>query len=191
MLRDGVTMASKRQWIAVGIILTILGVAVVAGMALTPDVRPIRPGVEAPGFEAVNVATGDTVNLSDYRGEVVLLNLWATFCAPCEQEMPSMQRLYDELGPHGLKIVAVSLDDAESDFVLDWTTKRHLTFDILHDRSGRVERLYQITGWPESFVIDRDGVIVKKEWGAREWDGPAASAIFRRMLGLEVESPAN
>lgn len=184
-------MASRGQWITVGVILTILGAAVVAGMALSPDVKPVRPGAEAPGFAAVNVVTGDTVALSDYEGDVILLNLWATWCAPCEQEMPSMQRLYDELGPHGLKVVAVSLDDADSEYVLEWVTERELTFDVLHDRSGRVERLYQITGWPESFVIDRDGVIVRKEWGAKEWDQPAASAIFRRLLGIEVESPAN
>ena len=88
--------------------------AIVAGKALTDDVRPVRPGSRAPDFRAVNLATGDTVSLRDYEGNIILLNIWATWCVPCEVEMPSMQRLHELLGPRGLKIVAVSIDDEES-----------------------------------------------------------------------------
>jgi peroxiredoxin len=155
-----------------------------AGRALTADVRPVRPGSKAPGFEAVNVTTGDTVSLRDYHGDVILLNIWATWCAPCEVEMPSMQRLHELLGPSGLRIVAVSVDDAESDFVAQWVEERGLTFDVLHDQSGIIATGYQTTGWPESFVIDQEGVIVRKIWGPEEWDDPVVSAVFRRLLGL-------
>jgi len=155
-----------------------------AGRALTADVRPVRPGSKAPDFRAVNVTSGDTLSLRDYAGDVVLLNLWATWCAPCEVEMPSMQRLHETLGPSGLRIVAVSVDDAESEFVAEWVEERGLTFEILHDRSGAIATDYQATGWPESFIIDSEGVIVRKIWGPEEWDDPVEFAMFRRLLGL-------
>lgn len=161
-----------------------LATAVVAGKALTNDVRPIRPGSKAPDFRAVNLATGDTMSLRDYEGDVILLNLWATWCAPCEVEMPSMQRLHELLGPSGLKIVAVSVDDEDSESVARWVEQRELTFDILHDQSGVIATDYQATGWPESFIIDRNGVIVRKIWGPEEWDDSVESAVFRRLLGL-------
>ena len=158
--------------------------AVVAGRALTSDVRPVRPGSKAPDFRAVSLTTGDTVSLQDYAGDVILLNIWATWCAPCEVEMPSMQRLHEMLGPSGLKIVAVSIDAQESDFVARWAEERGLTFDLLHDQHGAISGDYQATGQPESYVIDREGVIVRKVWGAAEWDDPVESAVFRRLLGL-------
>jgi len=159
-----------------------ISAAVLAAVALTNDVRPIRPGSRAPGFRAVNVATGDTVVLENYAGDVVLLNIWATICAPCEIEMPSMQRLYEQLGPSGLKIVAVSVDDDDSELVRRWVDERGLTFDVLHDRSGSIMTDYQATGWPESFIIGKDGLIVRKVWGAAEWDDPAEVAVFERLL---------
>jgi len=175
-------MAARGQWIAVGTIVTALGVAIAVGMALSPDVRPVRPGSEAPDFQALNLENSETVRLSDHEGEVILLNLWATWCPPCEREMPSMQQLHETLGPAGLKIIAVSLDATDPADVLEWVQERSLTFDIWHNRDGRLEGLYQTTGLPESFVIDRDGTIVKKEIGAREWDSPSQVAFFERLL---------
>jgi peroxiredoxin len=175
-------MAARGQWIAVGTIVTVLAAAIVAGMALSPDVRPVRPGSEAPDFQALNLENSETVRLSDHEGEVILLNLWATWCPPCEREMPYMQHLHETLGPAGLKIIAVSLDATEPGDVQEWVRERSLTFDIWHNRDGHLEGLYQTTGLPESFVIDRDGIIVKKEIGAREWDSPAQVAFFERLL---------
>ena len=184
-------MANRGQWIAVGLIVAAMAAAVIAGMSLSGDIRPVRPGSEAPNFEAINLVTGDTTTLDDYQGEVVLLNLWATWCAPCEREMPDMQRLHELLGPKGLKIVAVSVDAAEPGQVLAWAQERGLTFDILHDRSGRTERAYQTTGLPESFILDRDGVIIRKEISARQWDSETFVAIFSRLLGLEDDTLAS
>ncbi len=178
-------MARRGQWITVGVIVAGLGGALVAGMSLSDDIKPVRPGSEAPNIKAVNLATGDSVELADYFGDVVLLNVWATWCAPCEQEMPAMQRLHEQLGPKGVRVVAVSVDVTDSEEVRQWVNERNLTFDVLHDRSGEIERLYQTTGWPESFVIDQEGVIVKKEIGPREWDQPSHTAIFKRLLGIE------
>lgn len=183
-------MAAKTEWFAVGLVVAGLTAVLVVTAALTSERRLVGPGSEAPEFEAVDVATGEIVTLADYRGDVVLLNVWATWCQACEEEMPSMQRLHEALGPDGLKIVAVSIDIAPSDKVLRWVQERDLTFDVLQDRRGRIEGLYQTTGVPESFVINRAGVIVKRQIGAYEWDGPVPRALFRRLMGLEEDRPS-
>lgn len=170
---------------AVAVILGMMGVALLAAVALSPDMIRVQPGSDAPDFEAVDVATGDTVGIGAFEGEVVLLNIWATWCAPCEAEMPSMQRLHDELGPDGLRVVAVSVDTGDRDKVQHWIDKRELTFTVLHDATGDIEQSYQTTGVPESFVIDRRGIIVKKIIGATEWDHPTQGALFRRLLAGE------
>jgi len=159
-----------------------LGGLLVLGAALGSDIGRVAPGSAAPAFAATDVVTGSRVTLANYDDQVVLLNVWATWCKPCEQEMPSMQRLYEALGPAGLRIVAVSIDTDPAEKVRAWVEERGLTFDILHDPGGRIQRLYQTTGVPESFVIDRRGLIVKKQIGTWEWDQPASLAFFRRLL---------
>ena len=126
------------------------------------------------------------LGLEDFRGQVVLLNIWATWCPPCEEEMPAIQRLYETLSPAGLNVAAVSIDQMEGEKVLAWTVARHLTFPILQDRSRRIEQIYQTTGQPESFIIDRRGIIVKKLIGAVEWDNPGQQVLIRRLLEEQV-----
>ena len=150
---------------------------------LTPEITRIEPGAKAPDYTG-ETFTGDSVSLSSYRGQVLLLNIWATWCAPCEAEMPSMERLYRELGPEGLKIVAVSIDQTSSDAVQKWVNEHGLTFTVLHDASGRIQQTYQTTGVPESFLIDRSGAIVKKVW-ATDWDHPTQVALIRRLLAAQ------
>jgi peroxiredoxin len=163
-------------------ILGVLGGVLVAGLALSPALQPVGIESDAPDFRAIRVSEGDTVSLAAYRGNVVLLNIWATWCTPCEAEMPSIQRLYQEFGPLGLRVVAVSVDEGSSESVRNWVDERQLTFEILQDQSGRIERVYQTTGVPETFVIDRDGKIVKKVIGATEWDHPTHKTLFRQLL---------
>jgi len=178
-------MANRGQWIAVGVVLGVIGFGVGAAVLLTPEITRIEPGTHAPDYRIADVRSGDTVALADYRGQVVLLNLWATWCPPCAQEMPSIERLYQELGPQGLRILAVSIDQLDAKDVRAWADERGLTFPILQDQSGRIQQTYQTTGMPESFVLDRHGVIVKKIIGAAEWDHPAQKALFRRLLAAE------
>lgn len=178
-------MASRGQWVAVGVVIGVIGFGVGAALLLTPEITRIEPGTRAPNYQVFGVTSNDTVNVSDYRGEVVLLNVWATWCGPCEQEMPSMERLHQELGPQGLRVVAISVDQGDVSAVREWAAEHNLSFTVLHDPSGRIQQVYQTTGVPESFVIDRQGVIVKKIIGATEWDHPAQKALFRRLLDSE------
>lgn len=180
----------NRQWLAVGAIVAILIGMVGVGWLVRDRFLPVEVGTRAPDFAARDL-DGREVSLSDLEGEVVLLNIWATWCPPCREEMPSMQRLHEELGPEGLRIVAVSVDAERG--LLDpggraggdveaFADEMGLTFDIWHDPSGRIQQTYRTTGVPESFVIDRSGYIVRKDISSVIWDSDARIESLRRLL---------
>lgn len=171
----------SKQWTMVGIVLgaLVLGAAALTWVAPSGGVEINR---EAPDFRVVDLATRDTVSLEDYRGSVTLVNIWATWCLPCRDEMPSMQALYDSLGSRGFRIAAISIDEGSPEEVVAFAQQLGLTFDILHDRSGTVERLYQTTGVPESFLLDRRGILVKRVIGAHDWNSPANRSTVERLL---------
>jgi cytochrome c biogenesis protein CcmG, thiol:disulfide interchange protein DsbE len=170
-----------RQWTVFGIVVggLVLGAAAITWVAPDSGVEINRP---APSFRAIDLATRDTASLEDYRGSVTLVNIWATWCLPCRDEMPSMQKLYDSLGTRGFRIAAISIDEGSPEDVTAFAEQFGLTFDILHDRSGQVERLYQTTGVPESFLLDRRGVLVKRVIGAHDWSSPANIGAVERLL---------
>ncbi len=170
------------QWLAVAGIVAALLAGLGIGVALQPEVDPTGA---APDFVASNVMTGETRTLSDYSGQVVLLNIWATWCGPCEVEMPSMERLHRQLGPEGLRVVAVSVDETGPEHVSKWVREHGLTFEVLQDRSRRIEWQFQTTGVPETIVIDRDGNIIERQIGPALWDSPTEIARFRELLGIE------
>ena len=172
----------RKQWLVVGAIVAVLAAAVVLGVKLSPEIFPVEVGSTAPTFQATDLRTGKATTLADYKGQVVLLNVWATWCEPCKIEMPSMEQLEKEMGPQGLKIVAVSIDEGTPDVVRQFARDYGLTFRILQDRSGHIQRIYQTTGVPESFVINRQGKIVKKVVGPTDWDGTVNKDLVRRLL---------
>ena len=153
--------------------------------------RPVLAGATAPEFTATDVYSGKEVSLSDHRGKVVLLNVWATWCEPCRREMPSMQRLYEAIADEDFTILAVSVDaplglrDSSGYIGGDlkaFAEEYGLTFPILHDPSGRIQRTYQTVAVPESFLIAKDGVIYRKVAGETEWDLPVNKELVRRLL---------
>lgn len=166
-----------------GIVVATSGAAMVAASRLAaPD--PVGEGFRAPDFEAKRLDdTTRVARLQDYEGSVVLLNVWATWCLPCRKEMPSIERLYQELGPRGLRVVAVSVDDggAEAD-IREFVREFGLTFEVLHDPTGRILQTYQMIGVPETFLIDRDGVIRKKAFAA-DWYSDEHRTVVAGLLG--------
>jgi cytochrome c biogenesis protein CcmG, thiol:disulfide interchange protein DsbE len=180
----------KRQWWMVGIVVGLIAILIGGGWLVRDRFLPVEVGTRAPDFAATDL-DGNPVRLADLAGEVVLLNIWATWCAPCREEMPSMQRLYDKMGPQGLHVIAVSVDrpigmvDAGGNRGGDieaFTKQMGLTFDIWHDPAGGIQRDYRTTGVPESFVIDRQGTIVKKVIGQTEWDSMSNIDLIERLL---------
>ncbi|MGH7646058.1 MAG: TlpA disulfide reductase family protein [Gemmatimonadales bacterium] len=178
---DGMT-PRRRQWALVAGLVMTVAFALALAVRLRPQIDLLAVGDRAPAFRALDAATGRSVSLEDYRGKVLLVNVWATWCLPCRVEMPSLERLQRRFAGTDFRIVAVSVDKDDSSVVNDFVRQLGLTFDVLHDREGAIERLYRTTGVPESFVLDRQGVIVKKVIGAAEWDGPVHESLITRLL---------
>lgn len=173
------------QWIIVASLVAVLGLGLwSARKQLASELFPIRIGSAAPSFSALPLAPNAAAKtIADYEGEVVLLNIWATWCGPCRIEMPSMQRLEQQLGPKGLRIVAVSVDVAGmEDAIKRFSEEMQLSFEILHDAPGEIQRVYQTTGVPETFIIGRDGRLRRRVIGADSWDSPANIAYLERLL---------
>jgi len=184
-------MTGRQQLGVVAVVALIAaGAAIALRGTLRGELAPLGAGTRAPNFTAVTLGTPPhTRTLADYRGQVVLVNIWATWCAPCRAEMPSLERLYRAFGPRGLKIVAISIDDPGSGPTIRAFVKQYgLTFDVLRDPSKRVDtasvvqRRYQTTGVPETVVIGRDGVIRQKIAFATDWDSDATRRLITRLL---------
>ena len=174
-------MTTRRWSLAAGTAMTLTFVAVLA-MKVRPQLDLIGAGSPAPTFQAVNLRTGHPASLADYTGKVILLNVWATWCDPCRLEMPSMEKLSERLAGQDFRVVAVSVDKDGPEIVMKFANDLGLHFDILHDRSGTIQATLQTTGVPESFVIDRSGVIIKKIIGAERWDSPVNETLIRHLL---------
>jgi cytochrome c biogenesis protein CcmG, thiol:disulfide interchange protein DsbE len=175
-------MTNRQQWTLIASVATTAVFGVALAVKLRPQINLLEVGSRAPQFHAVALPGGAPKTIADYRGKVVLLNIWATWCPPCRVEMPSMERLHRKLAGTDFRLVAVSVDEDDSTVVKRFAKDLGLTFEILHDKSGAIRQIYQTTGVPESFVIDRDGVIVKKVIGAADWESPANENLIRRLL---------
>jgi peroxiredoxin len=124
---------------------------------------PPAVGAPAADFSLADVSS-QTVRLSDFKGQVVLLNFWATWCGPCQLEMPTIEKTYEAWKDQGFAVVAVEVGDPLAD-VQSFVNNDRLTFRVLWDEKTTVSDLYQISVLPTSFVIDRDGKIVQQEIG--------------------------
>ncbi len=146
-------------------------------------------GVTKEKTESIDFAledlTGTMRKLSSYRGNVVFLNFWATWCGPCRIEMPSMQLLYDKLKDEGLEIVAVDLQESKKS-VKAFVDRYKLSFPVLLDKNGEVGLIYGAMGIPTTYLIDRDGYVFAGAKGAREWDTPQMISVFKEILQKRV-----
>ena len=142
-----------------------------------------RVGHVAPDF-VLNTLDGREVRLSDYRGHVVFLNFWATWCGPCKVEMPTMEHLYREYRRQGFAILAVSTDAEAAGVTRPYRDALGLTFTIAHDPDAVVMRLYGVHTLPVTFLVDREGVITHQLFGARDWEDTEARDGIRRLLQI-------
>jgi peroxiredoxin len=183
-------MTRRQQAAGVAAALVIIAAALFAiDHFFHDEIFPVVVGTTAPDFSARTLDPAPrTKSLADYRGQVVLLNVWATWCLPCRVEMPSIEKLHQAYAPKGLRIVAVSVDDPGTDAqIRDFVKSFGLTFEVLHDAPNKISEEYQLTGYPETFVIGRDGVIRKKVMQATDWNAPENRALVERLLAEKAE----
>lgn len=136
--------------------------------------------IRAPDFTLEDLS-GRRVGLKDLRGKVVFLNFWATWCIPCRQEMPTMEKLHQEFKELGLEVVAVNLREGKKD-VRKFFDELGLSFTALLDRDGEVSNEYGVWSLPLSYFVNRNGEFVGKVAGYRKWDSADAQAFFRWLL---------
>jgi peroxiredoxin len=144
---------------------------------------PVPAGDIASDFKLEDAFTGQTVSLSSLKGKVVFLNVWATWCGPCREEMPSMETLYDELKSNkDFVMLAVSQDTKGKSAVVPYVEKNGYHFKILLDPENKVGDSYSVSGVPETFIIDRQGRIVAHHMGAFDWSRPDVKEALRQLL---------
>jgi thiol-disulfide isomerase/thioredoxin len=144
--------------------------------------NPVSPPLSAPDFSLPDM-DGEAHTLSEFRGKVVMLNFWATWCPPCRREMPSMQRLYEKYRDRGLEVVAVNQFE-DPDLVFEFTGRLSLepTFPILFDRESRVSEQFRVKGLPTTYLLDREGKIRYQAIGGREFDHPEVERLIEGLL---------
>ena len=135
----------------------------------------------APDFAARDLK-GRPVRFASLRGQVVLLNFWATWCAPCRDEMPAMQRLHLAYHGRGLVVLALSQDQAPAAVVAHFVESMGLGLTVWHDPAREVGRRYGIPGLPSSYLITHDGEFALRALGAFDWDSPDARGAIELLL---------
>ncbi|TYO99489.1 peroxiredoxin [Geothermobacter ehrlichii] len=172
-------------------LLTLLVSAIVLLSPLTavagsprPDKAPggaVLVGRTAPEIDLETV-DGGRMSLSSLRGKVVLVNFWATWCPPCKQEMPSMERLYARLHDRGLEILAVNIEADGKDVLPGFLRKHPHTFPVLMDVDGEAQSAYGVFRFPETFVVDKQGKIVQHIIGGRDWAARSMVTFLTSLL---------
>jgi cytochrome c-type biogenesis protein len=170
-----------RRWLAAAV-LAGTGSAALGCGSPPEQLRPLRPGDPVPVYGAPTLA-GDTVWLAGLQGGPVMLNVWATWCPPCREEMPGLQQLHERYGGQGLSVVAVSVDsrgaeDAIERFVADFG----ISFTILHDPAEVVAQRFRTSGVPQTFLLDGSGRLVERWIGKFDPVSPEVTALVEGAL---------
>ncbi|MGD8571282.1 MAG: TlpA disulfide reductase family protein [Gammaproteobacteria bacterium] len=159
-------------------------VSLLAGQLAYADkpqpLHPVDGKPVAPSFQLKD-SNGKLHTLKDHRGEVVIINFWATWCPPCRFELPSMERAYRELQKHNIEILAINVGESE-DIIFTFTADYPVTFPLLLDRDSAVIDRYPVVGLPTTFVIDTQGRLVYRAIGTREWDNPG---LLEKIITLQ------
>jgi peroxiredoxin len=165
-------------------LLLIVLLVVLSGGAYIYFNMPPAPAVAgdiAPDF-TLEDTKGNKVTLSSLRGKVVMVNFWATWCPPCKEEMPSMERLNKFMSDEDFVMLAINADDNGREVVPDFLKKNPHDFTVLYDDQGAVKQSYGVYKMPESFIINKDGTIVEKVIGAIDWASPKTVAYIKNLI---------
>ena len=182
------TIAEQKP-VSIYIPYALLVAALLSAFIMAINKVDLRPGeVEypaeaflAPAFDLPTL-TGGKVKLSDYRGKVLFINFWATWCATCKVEMPSMEKLYQRFKEYDFEMLTISVDKDQS-LIAPFVKEYNLTFPVLLDPDSEVAKKdYKTTGVPETFVVDKNGIIVHKAIGPRDWATDDTVEAFAQLI---------
>lgn len=173
------------------IILALFTVTLAAAAGCTRENNAAKPasksgaqvaeGSAAPDFTVRDLA-GQEVKLSSFKGKVVLVNFWATWCPPCKEEIPSMMKLQQSMTGKQFQMMAISIDEGGREAVESYFKKSGMALPAYLDNDGAVARSYGTTGVPETFIVDRAGIIQKKIVGGMDWSSPDVAAYLDGLL---------
>ena len=162
------------------IVLMIAGILI--GMSAYHYLTRLGEGDPAPNFSLPNIS-GTKHSLEDYRGDIVALHFWATWCDTCLMENPAIEHIHRMYQKRGLRVLSILEDEHDPEATLQaYMTRTKLTFPVLFDPTGKVARAYQSYGVPETFFIDRNGVIIKRITGGIDWNGIPYMAFIEKLL---------
>jgi len=148
---------------------------------LSHNLTQIKQVIPASDFALQNMDE-ETIKLSDYRGQVVLLNFWATWCPPCVREMPSMERLQQRVG-EGFKVIAANqMEEPDDVFAFSGQLTVEPTFEIVFDSDSKVSQAYAVRGLPTTYLIDKKGNIRYRAVGGREFDHAEVVKIIKQLI---------
>jgi peroxiredoxin len=183
----GAPVLRRRLVVIVGVLAII---ALAFGMVWLQSAKyePLTVGMAAPDFTLPDMA-GKNQQLSDYRGKVIFLNFWATWCKPCKEEMPSMQVLWDNLKKEDFVMLAISMDRVTTTKEISpFVESLKLTFPILTDSWGQTDKRYKLMGVPETYIIDQNGVLREKVIGPRDWTRAESIETIVQLLQKQRKS---
>jgi len=149
---------------------------------LSHNLTPVKNVISASDFELPDMDE-EKVKLSKYRGKVVLLNFWATWCPPCIREMPSMERLHQQVDAEDFKVLAVNqMENVDQVFAFTGQLDVDPTFQILFDTTSEVSQAYAVRGLPTTYLIDKKGNIRYRAVGGREFNHPGVIEIINQLI---------
>jgi peroxiredoxin len=172
---------------AVAVVLALLVAAVPVGIAgagadlyAAAGVQPVRNAASAPEF-ALQTLEGRPLESSSLRGKVVVLNFWATWCGPCKEEMPALQRLKQHFKTEEFELLAITTDP-QREAIKGFVQSLGLAFPVLLDEAKDVSATFGVRGLPTTVLIGKDGRVLARAVGPRAWDSPESVALIRRMV---------
>lgn len=153
---------------------------VLAGAMFTGCYNSRPPHIGNPAQDFTVQDSDKKVSLNQFRGQVVVLNFWGTFCPPCIDELPSMMDMQDRLRARGVVVLGVSIDE-DDDAYHRFLKHYNVNFVTVRDGQKRVAGMYGTSGWPETYIIDRQGIVRRKFIGAVNWDSPEVMQFLAKL----------
>jgi len=163
------------------LLISLLLIALPVGAADLSAMRAEPLSGDAASFSLTDLA-GNSHELSEWRGKLVLINFWATWCGPCRTEMPGIERLWQRYRDQGLVILAISVDEGMERRIATFVKRLNLSLPILLDPESKVADHYQVSGLPHSVLIDQEGHLIAQIIGERQWDSPEAYQLIEQLL---------